>query len=352
MFNKNHIKNFLIIILVLLILILIFVNQTEVKNGVINGILLCGNVIIPSLFPFTVCVLLLIKSGLSDLFIFIRKPIKMIFGINTSEFTAMFLSFLGGYPIGAKLIDKAYNDGNTTKERARKILLYSVNAGPAFIVLAIGKGFLSNKTLGFMLLFSHTIASLIIAFFLSFNLRKSYVFSKTQKNDRSLADNFVESTTEAANTLLNICALIILFSGVNSVFANFENPFLTFIPNILEITTAICNTKNIYLISFLLGFGGISIWLQVIFCCRKIKLNLLHLIFSRIFHGLLSATLTFIQLKAFKIDIQTLSNGIGINFMYIYKTPTLAASLLIMAIILIISLERKFDSRNFKNDLI
>ena len=80
--------------------------------------------------------------------------------------------------------------------------------------------------------------------------------------------------------------------------------------------------------------------------------NLLHLIFSRIIHGLLSAALTFIQLKAFKIDIQTLSNGIGTNFMYIYKTPTLAASLLIMAIILIISLERKFDSRNFKNDLL
>lgn len=352
MFKNYLIKKTAVIFIVLITVVLIFSYQAEFKNGVISGILLCGNVIIPSLFPFTVCVLILMRSGFPDLFISIRKPIKWIFGINISEFTAMFLSFIGGYPIGAKLIDKAYNNGNTTKERARNILLYSINAGPAFIVLAIGEGFLSNKALGFVLLFSHILSSLIIAFFLSFNLRSSYVFTYHQEREYSLADNFVESTTESANTILNICAIIILFSGVSSAFASFEIPFFTFITNLLEVTTAISNTKNIYLISFLLGFGGISIWLQVIFCCKKIQVNLLHLLFSRILHGLLSVALTFIELKVLKIDLQTLSNGFDADILYIYKTPTLAASLLIMTIILIISLERKFDSRNLKNDLV
>ena len=53
-------KFFLISVIFILITVLIVFSDI-CKTGVERGIMICGNVIIPSLFPFTVCVLMLMN---------------------------------------------------------------------------------------------------------------------------------------------------------------------------------------------------------------------------------------------------------------------------------------------------
>ncbi len=352
MVHKNNIKNIISITLLVLFIILIFTFPQESKNGVVSGILLCGNVVIPALFPFTVCVLMLLKSGFSKIFGFLRYPIKKIFGLNTCEFSAMFLSLIGGYPIGAKVLEETCNQGYTTTKRAETMLRYCINAGPAFIVLAVGNGILHSKSLGCILLTSHILTSVIIALISSRALKKDMKEASVQTEALSFGDNFVLSTCEAASTLFNICAFVILFSAISGITESINIPFLKYIANLLEITSAVSKTKNIYFISFLLGFGGISIWLQVICCCKKIKIKILNLILSRLAHGAVSVIITYLQLRFFKFDLYAISNKFDTNPSYVYQTPTLAISLLAMAILFVISLEKKFDGRNFKNNLL
>lgn len=350
MSKNNFIKSTLSFLIITFIIFLIFIYQDECKNGVINGILISGNIIIPSLFPFTVCVLMLIKCSINR---YIEKTEKFIFkitGLNSSEFLVFILSFIGGYPIGAKLINETIKENNTTPLRANKILMYSINGGPAFIILAVGNGILNSKSIGTVLLISHIISSLLVSLILAPFLKHTPYNSKPINTQKSLADNFVDSVVNASSTLLNICAFIIIFSALGEILNGIKT--LEPVTYILEITTAIRKTKNIYLISFLLGFGGISVWLQIIACCKNFKVKILSLVTSRVIIGILNSAFTYIIVKLFKFECYTFSNNISSISNCIYKTPSLTISLILMIILLIISLERKFDSGNLKKDLI
>ncbi len=348
--KSNFITTAINIFIVITIILLIFIYQDECKKGAINGILISGNIIIPSLLPFTVCVLMLMQSGIAVYMRRISKIIYKLFGLNEAEFLTFFLSFIGGYPIGAKLLNETVKENNTNTNRANKILMYTINAGPAFIILAVGNGLLKSKLLGIVLLISHIASSLLVSFFCACSLKKTSMDYEPTYKVKSLSDNFVDSVANAAGTILNICAYIIIFSSLGEILNCIE--LFKPITYILEVTTAIGKTKNVYLISFLLGFGGISILLQVISCCKNFKINIISLIASRLIVGLLNSTFTYIIIKLLKIEINTFSNN-AVNLpSYIYKTPSLTISLIIMMILLIIALERKFDGRNLKEDLL
>ena len=91
------------VFIIFIFMILIILNPQNSAQGAVNGLLLCGNVIIPSLFPFAVCISFLMNSGI----VLVLKPFNRIFikifGMNFEMFSLFLLSFLGGYPIGAKL---------------------------------------------------------------------------------------------------------------------------------------------------------------------------------------------------------------------------------------------------------
>lgn len=350
MFKRSFLKSVLSFFIVVFIILLILIFQDECKKGAINGILISGNIIIPSLFPFTVCVLMLIKCGITEYITKFRKIIFKIWGLNSSEFLVFILSFIGGYPIGAKLINETVKESNTTPLRANKILFYSINGGPAFILLAVGNGILNSKKIGAVLLISHLLSSILISVIFARTLKQNAYYSKTKFTHKSLSDNFVDSVANASSTLINICAFIIIFSALGEIFNAIKA--LEQITYILEITMAIRKTNNIYFISFLLGFGGLSIWVQILSCCKNFKVNILSLISSRIIIGFLNTAFTYIIVKLFNLNSNALSNNILSIPSYIYKTPSLTVSLIIMVILFIISLERKFDSRNLKNDLI
>lgn len=348
--KKNFIKTLMHFLIIICAIFFILIYEDECRKGVASGILISGNIIIPSLFPFTVCILMIMRCGFTAYIEKTEKIIFKFFGLNPSEFLVFILSFIGGYPIGAKLINETVKEKNSTESRANNILLFSINGGPAFIVLAIGNGMLNSKKIGIVLLVSHITSSLIISLFTAPKLKTNYYKSRTISTKKSFSDNFVDSVANSAETILHICAFVIIFSAIGEILSAIK--IIEPITYFLEITTAIRKTKNIYFISFLLGFGGISIWLQILSCCKNFKVNLFALITSRVVAGLLNATLTFIILKLFKFDCSTFSNNVLSISNFVYKTPSLTVSLILMAILLVISLERKFDSGNFKKDLV
>ena len=110
------------------------------------------------------------------------------------------------------------------------------------------------------------------------------------------------NATGILNYISNI--FVPLFNFLNIDF-NFIKPLLS---GILEITTGINNISNIackklsiniIFTAFLLGFGGISILLQVWSITSKTDLSIKPYLYGKILHGLLAAVYTYIFINIF-----------------------------------------------------
>lgn len=327
------------IVLIVLFASFMLVCSKSAKEGATTGLLICFNVIIPTLFPFTFCVLFLTNALNTKKQGFLSKITMFLFGLQIDEFIIFSLSLIGGYPTGAKLIDKHFSDLNKDHIKPNLMLCYCVNAGPAFIVMALGTEILNSKLLGWLLLSAHLVASLIIALILRRFIAKHESFVKTAKGSISIFENFVTSASDSASAVLSVCIYVILFSVINVFLGQISKyiPFFKNISSLLEITTAVSNSKNLYHIAFLLGFGGVCVWCQIFATIKNFKINLPYFITARVLHGVLSDIIMFLLLKIFKISIATFSNCVSAKSDLTYRSVPLSISLIVLGVFFIIS---------------
>ena len=141
-------------------LILIF--GADLSAGIRSGVSVCGDVVIPSLFPFFLLAEFIALSGATDT---LSKPLspftKFIFGLPKAAAAPIFLSFISGYPVGASLAKRLYDSGKISHRDAEKMLTFTVNSSPAMLIFAVGIGMLGSKEYGYLLLFVHILASVL-----------------------------------------------------------------------------------------------------------------------------------------------------------------------------------------------
>ncbi len=318
-------------------IILMIINPEICKNGAVYGLLLSSNVIIPSIFPFSVLTLFILNSSVLE-----KLKIPPVFSV-------FILSSIGGYPIGSKVLEQSVAFKKIDSNLASKMLNFCVNAGPAFIILAVGCGILNSKILGYVLFVSHILSSLVLMI-----LSKPKVQNTSSNRHLNIIDNFVLSVSQSAASTISICSYVILFSVIIS-YVNYYSEkliFVKFLSLFLEVTNGISQTKNIYFISFLLGFSGICVWFQVFGMAKNFKPQYIKFALFRLLQGALSSGFTYILLKIFKISVPTLSNNITANFSFTNYAPSVAVSLIIMGLIFIISLNTKNYAGNLLEDLV
>ena len=333
---KIFAKRILILIIGIGLLCMLLFYPKTAKDSAVKGMLLCGNVIIPTLFPFMVISLFLAKTEILHRIPFFKKikPFKL-------PIIIYILSCLGGYPIGAKLISEEYQNGALSQSNAKKLLFCCINAGPSFIILTIGSGILNSEKLGLILFLSHITASLIMFLLVLKDL--NCVDMKQRKTSKSFIDSFVDAVSDASSAILNICGYIIFISTLLGILENIAIP--QEIKNILgltlEISNAITKTNNIYVLSAITAFGGLSIIFQVLHISRKFSPKIKNLIFSRIVHSLLSLSLTLLLIKTFGIYVETLSNIKGGDIIFQSNNLIISVFLSITVIAFIYSLASK-----------
>lgn len=302
--------------------ICILSSASATSKGAFEGLKICSNIIIPSLFPFTVLSILFQKSGgLLWLGKFFDKTTFMIFGLSGIEFSVLLLSLVGGYPVGAKIINELYKSGEISKSKGEALLKFCINPSPAFFISALGVNILKNKIAGYILLIANTVA----CFILNMILMKSKKADSSQTKQivltkENFSDSFVQSVFEGAKIILNICAFVTLFSSITEILKPvFTNPkiYSLFCP-ILEISFGINKIKNsglpIHFYSFFLAFGGISTICQIKQVANVLKPSFLKLAFYRTLHGGLASIISFALFKIFPQSALVFSNGTEIIF--------------------------------------
>ena len=317
-----------------------------VKESVVESLGICGNVVIPALFPFMVIASFLAATPIGGKLARLITPItKYLYHAPNGAQTAILMSWVGGYPAGAKVLGVLREQGKISKEDCKDAVCFCVNSGPAFMVTMIGVGVFGSVNIGIRLFLCQIIASIVVARVVTWGKKREIYEKVTSKNtDLTYVNGLVHGVTTSAVAMLHICAFVlmsgsligiltatgameqiaVLFGPVMGVSHNAMNVLLTGLIEICSGTAMvqfIQPMEAIQFMPFLLSFTGVSVIAQVVACVGKENIDIARFIGSRILHGGVTQLLAWWWLKDSCMAIGTLS--IEKSVLYYDQTTTI-----------------------------
>ena len=270
----------------------------QAAQGAKNGVGYSLNILIPSLYPFMVLSVFVVRSGLSEkIGGAMRRPTRALFRLPGGAAASLLMSVVGGYPAGARSAAALYEAGVVSRAEARRMLCFCVSAGPPFVVTAVGVGFLRSAPAGAILL-----ASQLAAFFAMgvlcgvFAPREAAGKPRAKKGgDAGPARAFIASAADAADATLTMCCFVVLFAVLMSLLRLFvKDPVLSAVlSSLLEVTGGCADLARLgvplWVFAFALGWGGLCVHFQVLACTAGIGVPRGRFELCRLLQGVLAA---------------------------------------------------------------
>lgn len=340
-------KNGLAILFCIFTICLVLFSKTNLIAAK-NGLILWATAVVPSLFPFFVATQMLSYTNIVTYLGKLLTPImRPLFNIPGEGAFAFIMGLISGYPVGAKIVSDFMEKGICNKEEAERMLAFTNNSGPLFIIGTVGITLFGNTSIGILLLITHILACISVGIILKFTAKphqakaKNYYtnnklssihFNESSQTSNSnpsfssLGEILGNSIKSATSTILLIGGFVIMFSVVISILnqshaldgiCNILSPFFSAIgvssdfikailSGIVELTNGVnlvvgIPTKNIsisiVICAFLLGFGGLSVLLQVFSIVGKNGISIKKYAYGKLLQGILAAIYTFIALQ-------------------------------------------------------
>ncbi len=332
-------KNILPALLVIFTICLVLFSKDNL-SATKNGLLLWANSVVPALLPFFIATELLghtnVVTYIGKILNKFMKPFFNVPGIGAYAFV---MGIISGYPVGAKIVTKFRETGACTKAEAERLLAFTNNSGPLFIIGTVGITMFGNTLIGLLLFITHFLACITVGFIFRFwkfkDTENMYYKNSSKSNNENIAfSNLGEILSEcivnSVNTIVIIGGFVILFSVIISILknsgllqltANLFYPIFNFLginvnfvqgilSGIIELTNGLSwivqiPTKSIsttiIISSFLLGFGGLSVLLQVLSIISKSDISIKPYFIGKLLHGVISAFLTYVFIHIFPI---------------------------------------------------
>jgi len=371
---KELLKKTLTLIFIILFGIFLVLHPDVSCLGVKEGFEICFGTLVPSLFPFVFFASFMINSGAANILgkIF-AKISEKIFFLPPETAPVIFLSMIGGFPVGAKGISELFEKKIINSKQAERMLKFCVNAGPAFILGVIGNNLIKNLRIAGIILASQIISALIIAIILAFlekDNNKNYKNNNLKIKKICFSEALIKSCESASLVMINMCFLVIIFNILYIFLYSLQiiyfcNRILSglgfsqeisecFFQIILEVTKScqmISNYNNYYnynydllprLLAFATSWGGLCVHFQVFSILKNLKINYLNFFLFRFLNALLSSCLTFVLVKIQNINLD-------INSCNLPKTSTNILGsivLIVCCLIFLLDINLKNKSKN------
>jgi len=299
-----------------------------------DGLTLCANVIIPSLFPFFVLSALIMNLGLVRYLGRAFSPLmRPLFNVGGECAAALVLGFVGGYPVGAKTALSLYENGSCTKGEAERLLAFCNNSGPAFILGVVGAGIFNSSKIGLMLYLAHFLASVMVGIlFRNWGKPAGGVRKRPRESFTAVrfSTAFVEAVKSSVQSTLSICGFVVFFtvvirllflSGAIPALAGFLGIIFSrlgfdakwaegLLTGIIELSSGVWSLKGasgqirsaVAMAAFMLGWAGISVHFQSLSFIGGSGLSVRSYILGKLLHGGISAGLVFFLTRLFPLD--------------------------------------------------
>ncbi len=310
------------------------------------GAELCAGTMVPSLFPFLVVSSFASNSGAID---FLgektEKFFKKFFSFSGNAGSVFVMGLFSGFPVGCSLASDLYSKNRITRNEAKRIVLSGVNAGPAFVIGAVGTMMLSSFRAGCIIFLSLTLSSVFIGYISKYILSSEEVpAGYSPVRQISLTDALVTSVYSSSKSMLLICAWILIFSSAINIFSGIsENGRIIDLVRIFAEVSAGCKkiseTKNPAHLAFVIGWSGLCVHCQVMPYVIKVGLKLKYFFCARLFHAALSSLVCAGFMKVFPCEISVFSSGTEATVTAFAASAPAAAGLLLMCAIFILDLD-------------
>ncbi|MEE0097657.1 MAG: nucleoside recognition domain-containing protein [Oscillospiraceae bacterium] len=308
----------------MLLSLLLFPDQSVTAAK--DGVQLCLNVIVPSLFPFFVLSTLCVELGLIRALGSLTGPLMApLFRVGGACAGAFLLGIVGGYPVGARTAIALYESGQCSRDEAERLMSFCNNSGPAFILGVVGAGIFSSSAAGLWLYGAHVAASILVGLLFRFYGKGTVTvseFSPAHSADISVSELFIRAVKDAFSSAMNICAFVIFFTVVirllflTGIITRLASILVLLLGNLglhqdmaesllsgaIEMTSGVWSLRDmaaslgnrLCMAAFILGWAGLSVHCQVLSFIGKSGLSTRTYFFGKLLHGILSAVLVFL----------------------------------------------------------
>ena len=328
--GKQHIRDLCLALGLLCSALALILWPEEAMAAMKDGLSLCGNVILPSLFPFFVLSSLVVELGLAGYLGRLLEPVmRPLFNVSGACASAFALGFIGGYPVGARTAIALYENGQCSRAEAERLLAFCNNSGPAFILGVVGTGVFGSGAAGLLLYLAHVAASLLVGVLFRF-----YRYREPPRPSRRPEAHFQAARFSTAFTrsvlasALNICAFILFFtvtirmltlSGVLTGLARLLSRLCAplgldqvwaerLLTGLLEVSSGVSSltggplSGRLSMAAFMLGWAGLSVHCQVLAFLGDSGLSMGTYLWGKLLHGLFSAALLGLLTRLFPLD--------------------------------------------------
>ena len=218
-----------------------------------------------------------------------------------------------------------------TKIEAERLLAFTNNSGPLFIIGTAGITLFVNSTIGILLFITHLLSCISVGFIFRFwkynpKDKQNHITTLEVEEKTPTLSILSSSIMNSINTVILIGGFVVLFSVILSILqnsgilivlshlvepifqafgisTNFSIPFLS---GIIELTNGVSAISmisdksisiNMIICAFLLGFAGISVLLQVYGIIATSDISIKPYILGKLLHGILAAIYTYFIVK-------------------------------------------------------
>jgi len=318
-----------------------------------EALFLCGEMIIPSLFPFFVCSGILVYSGFCRTLAKIFSPVmKPLFNINPNGSSAFVLGIISGYPAGAITACQLYESGYLSKSETERLLAFCNNSGPLFILGSVGIGLYMGLETGIILYTAHVIGALLVGLCMRFYASDQHSAPEytLSTDELSFSEIFRISATNAVNSMLLICGTILFFSVASRLFLGlFPFKLPPFVYGLFEFSGGnvfIADSEyplslKLVMSAIVTGFAGLSVHMQVLAVTAKHRLSVTPYFLGKIMHGLFSGAVVYLLFKAKPVSQVAFGGKTVFDTAFVLAPLHIAICLLFVAILFALAWRRR-----------
>lgn len=376
-------KRFSALIFLLLILCttaMMLLYPQAAYQGACRGLETWSVHLVPSLLPFFIVADLLLSMGFVRFLGVLLEPImRPLFRLPGEAGFAVALGFTSGFPMGAILTASLKEQQLCTAQEAARLAAFTNNSSPLFLLIAVPVSMLHCPQLGVLLLLAHYLANFTVGILLRFTAPRAIhqvvpsgllriavgqMLQYQAQHKQSIGAMLGQAVQKGIRSIVNIGGFVLMFSVLlqllqaSQLLQLLQQGFACLL-RVLQLDTQLAAAlsaglfemtlgaqtaaesrapllQQLMIISFILGWSGLSIQAQVssILSGQKISSRLYCL--CRPLQGLLAAayipllTVLFPQILSVDVFWSTEPMPAAMPYLSLYLCPLAALLLLLL----------------------
>ncbi len=342
--------------------VLMFVYPVAYLAAAIRGLVIWWDVLFPSLFPFFIISEVLLGFGIVHLIGTLLDPfMKPIFRIPGSGGFVAAMGYVSGYPIGAKLTAKLWEQKMITRDEGERLVAFTTSSDPIFLIGAVSIGFFHNPGIVPILAIAHYGGGFLVGVLMRYHgsrtSQETLLVSQSQspprrrsnrlrdalramhkariEDGRNLGELIQEAIQSSLKLIIVVGGLVVFFSvflelltqanimmGLYFIIEHVLSfmgipPALSksLVGGIFEVTlgvryagesaTSIPLSFKVASAAFILSWGGLSVHAQIASILHSTNLRYWPFMVARFIHGILAACLVLVLWKSLAGDLDS-----------------------------------------------